>query len=161
MTDVRPYCDLRDEVFAVEAEMLRQPQLPIDLAEIDVDTIYQVKLPVTYYHGGGVFTGELFIPKGTLIVGKIHKFENVNVLSKGELSVLVDNEIKRLKAPSVVVAKAGSKRIFYAHEDSIWMTFHATKEVDPNEVEKIFIAQTEQEYLEFCKSEPLLPFFIT
>ncbi len=161
MTDVHSYCDLRDKVFAMEAEMLQRPQLPMDLAEVDPNATYQIALPVTYYHGGGVFTGELFIPKGTIVVGKIHKFENLNVMTKGEMSVLVGDEVKRVKAPFVVVSKPGTKRIAYAHEDTIWMTFHATKEVDPNEVEKVFIAQTEQEYLEFCKSEPPLPFFIT
>ncbi len=141
--DIAPSCDIRDKVFAIEREMLKLPQR---------------ELSIRYYHGGGVFTGELFIPKGTVLVGKIHKYENLNVMTKGKLSVLVGNEIKKVYAPYVVVSPPGTKRIAYAHEDTIWMTFHKTEEVVKEEVEKIFIAQSEQEWLEFCNSQPLLPF---
>lgn len=137
---------LRDDVFAIEKEMKEFP-VP-DLANLNESQYYQLQLPVTYHHGGGVFTGELFIPKDAIVVGKIHKFENLNVMTKGEISVLVGDKIKRVKAPYVVVSAPGTKRIAYAHEDTIWMTFHATNEIDPNEVEKIFIAQSEQEFLE-------------
>ena len=90
-----------------------------------------------------------------MFTGKIHKYENLNVLTKGEISVSIDNKIQRIKAPFVIVAPAGVRRIFLAHEDSIWMTFHATKETDVAEVEKHFIAQNEQEYLDFINANQL------
>lgn len=137
---------IRDKVFELQEEMEKFP-IP-DLANIDENQYYQLQLPVTYHHGGGVFTGELFIPKGSIVVGKIHKFENLNVMTKGEMSVLVGNDIKRVKAPYVIVSQPGTKRVAYAHEDTIWMTFHATDKIDPDDVEKLFIAQTEQGYLD-------------
>jgi quercetin dioxygenase-like cupin family protein len=145
-----PCCDMRDKVFAIEREMKKFPIFPAD-----ENQFYQVNLPVKYYHGGGVFTGELFIPKGSVVVGKIHKYENINVMTKGKMRVLAGDEIKIVEAPFVVVSPPGTKRIAYALEDTIWMTFHATDEIDPNEVEKVFIAQTEQEFLEHVNSKQL------
>lgn len=114
-----------------------------------LDDFQEIKLEVKYYNCGGIFTGELFIPKGCIFTGKIHKYDNLNVLTKGDISVSIDNKIERIVAPRVIPAPAGVRRIFRAHEDSIWMTFHATKETDVNEVEKYFIAQNEQDYLNF------------
>ena len=84
-------------------------------------------------------------------MGKIHKFENLNVLAKGDISVLVDNEIKRIQAPFTIVSPGGTKRIAYAHEDCVWLTIHGTEETDLDVIENYFIAQDENEYIEFCK----------
>jgi hypothetical protein len=46
----------------------------------------------------GVYMRELFIPKGTLLVGKPHKLACVNVVSKGDISVLTESGSARVKA---------------------------------------------------------------
>ena len=61
-------------------------------------------------------------------------------------------ELRRLYT---LVAKAGSKRVFLAHEDSIWTVIHGTHETDLDKIEAHFIAETEQEYLEFCGQKSL------
>lgn len=142
MTDLQPSCDLRDKVFAIENVMLQMPQLALKLE---------------HYFSEGIYARQLFIPKDTTIVGKIHKYRSLNVLLQGELSVYLDDNIQRVKAPVVTIAPAGMKRIAYAHEDSIWLTIHRTDEVDLNKIEHHFIAQSEDEWLEFCKREPRLP----
>lgn len=136
-----PYCDMRDKVFAIEAEMKKQPQL---------------ELEVKNHFCNGVYARELFIPKNVIIVGKIHKYQNLNMLVKGRLMVSIDDNITEVNAPFVVVSPAGTKRIVYAIEDSIWITIHRTDELDLNKIEEHFIAQNEQEWLDFCKNEPKL-----
>jgi hypothetical protein len=111
----------------------------------------QLDLPVKHHFSKGVYARELFIPKGTVLTGKIHKHAQLNILSQGEISVLTEDGIKRVKAPFHVVSPAGTKRIAYAHEDCVWTTVHGTEETDLEKIEATFIAQTEQEYLEFCK----------
>jgi quercetin dioxygenase-like cupin family protein len=111
-----------------------------------------IELPFRNHFAKGVYGRELFIPKGTTLTGKIHKYTQINVLVCGELSVLTDEGVKKVKPPFVVVSPAGTKRAAYAHEDSIWLTVHGTEETDVEKIESIFIAQTEGEYLEFCKS---------
>jgi quercetin dioxygenase-like cupin family protein len=127
----------RSKVFALEEAMKRECEL--------------IELPVRHHFAKGVYGRELFIPKGTTLTGKIHKYTQLNILVCGELSVLTDDGVKRVKPPFVVVSPAGTKRAAYAHEDSIWLTVHGTEETDVDLIEKTFIAQTEQEYLEFAE----------
>lgn len=91
-----------------------------------------------------------------MLTGKIHKYPQLNILLKGEMSVLVGDEVKRISAPFTVVSEAGTKRIALAHTDCIWLTIHGTHETDLEVIENFFIAQSEQEYLEYCGQLKLL-----
>lgn len=130
----------RDKIFLAEAHMRELPQL---------------ELKVVHYFSNGVYARELHIPAGTILTGEIHKFENLNILSEGEISVSTEDGIKRVRAPFTVVSPPGTKRIAYAHTDCIWTTIHGTFEHDLNVIEKTFIAKSEEEYLEFCSSKQL------
>lgn len=129
--------ELRAKVNDLEAIMLTMPQ---------------VECPVKHYFSKGVYARELFIPKGCTITGKIHKHTNLNIMSQGEMSVLTDEGIKRVKAPFTIVSPPGTKRIAYAHEDTIWTTIHGTEETDVDQIELEFVAQSEAEYLEFAEA---------
>lgn len=118
-------------------------------AEAVMKTLPQVEMPVTHHFAEGVYGRELFIPKDTILTGKIHKFSQLNILSKGEISVLTEEGVKRVKAPFHIVSPPGTKRIAYAHEDCVWTTVHGTHEQDLDKIEEHFIAQTETEYLQF------------
>jgi len=129
---------MRAEVLAIEEWMRQAPQ---------------IEFAVTHHYAKSVYGRELFIPKGTVLTGKIHKYSQLNVLVSGELSVLTEHGVKRVKPPFVIVSPAGTKRIAYAHEDSIWLTVHGTEETDVEKIEQQFIAQTEQEYIAFVAQE--------
>lgn len=128
---------IRDKVFAIESAMAAMPG--------------QLELPVKHHFSQGVYARELFIPKGTTLVGKIHKYQQLNIMPQGDISVLVGDEIRRVVAPFVVVSPPGTKRVAHAHEDTIWITVHGTEATDLEAIERHFIAQNEQEYLEFCR----------
>ena len=115
----------------------------------------QMELPVKHYFSEGVYGRELFIPKGTVLTGKIHKYSQLNIMSQGELSILTEDGVKRVRAPFTIVSPPGTKRIAYAHEDTLWTTIHGTRETDVDKIEEIFIAQTEEEYLQFESKEKL------
>jgi len=110
-----------------------------------------LELPVCHHFAEGTYGRELFIPKGTLLTGKIHKYSQLNVLLCGDLSVLTEDGIKRVQPPFVIVSPPGTKRIAYAHEDTRWLTVHGTVERDLEKIEAHFIAQTDKEYADFCK----------
>lgn len=136
---------MRDKVHIVEAEMLKHEQL---------------ELPVKHHFSQGVYARELFIPKGTLLTGKIHKFAQLNIMSQGEMSVLTEDGVKRVKAPFTIVSPPGTKRIAYAHEDTVWTTIHGTDETDLDKIEQTFIADTEADYaafLEQAKTKEIAP----
>lgn len=136
----------RDKVFALERAMLKEPTAYVSGGKRNIDDL----CPVKHYFSHGVYAREIFIPKGTVLIGKIHKYTQLNIMSKGELSVLTEEGIKRVKAPFTIVSPPGTKRIAYAHEDTIWTTVHGTDEIDLEKIEAHFIAQSEQDYLDFC-----------
>jgi quercetin dioxygenase-like cupin family protein len=102
-----------------------------------------------------VYGRELFIPAGTTLTGKIHKFTNMNILLEGEMMVLTEHGPKHVRAGHVEVAPAGSKRAGYALTDCRWLNVHGTHETDVEMIESEFIAQDTQEFLTFCQAQQL------
>lgn len=111
---------------------------------------------LTHHFAHGVYGRELRLPAGAVIVGKIHKFSSLNVLLKGEMLVTTDTGARHVRAGEVITAPPGTKRAGYALTDCSWLTCHGTHETDLDKIEQHFIAQNEQEFLEFCQQQHLL-----
>jgi hypothetical protein len=105
----------------------------------------QIDVPITHHFSKSVYAREMRLPKGALIVGKIHRHANMNILSQGEVSVLSIDGVMRVKAPHTFVASPGAKRMIYAHEDCVWTTIHGTEETDVEKIEDEFIAKSYDE----------------
>lgn len=105
----------------------------------------QIEIPLTHYFSKGVYGREINFDKGSLLVGKIHKHQTMNVISKGEVSVISVDGVIRAKAPFTFVSSPGAKRVIFAHEDSTWTTFHGTHETDLEKIEEEFIAKNYDE----------------
>lgn len=130
----------RDKIFAAEAFMKEQPQ---------------VKIPVQHYFSQGVYAREITIPAGIVLTGEIHKFTQLNILSKGRMQVYTEEGIREVEAPFTVVSPPGTKRIAHTLTECVWTTIHGTDETDLEIIEKHFIAKDESEWLEFSKSAQL------
>lgn len=103
--------------------------------------------PLKHTFADGVYVREIFIPKGMLIVGKIHRHAHPNFILKGEVSIVTESGgVQRLKAPMSLISPAGTKRVVFAHEDTVWITVHVTKETDLDKIEKVVIAETYEEF---------------
>lgn len=102
----------------------------------------QVKIEPKHYFSKGVYAREVTLPKGITAVGKIHKHENLNILSKGDVSIVSAEGMRRIQAPATFVSPPGAKRVVYAHEESVWTTIHGTDERDVEKIEELFIAKT-------------------
>jgi hypothetical protein len=114
-------------------------------AEKEILAVEQTETPVKHYFSKGLYAREIFIPAGTVIVGEIHRHENLNILSKGEISILSIEGCVRVKAPYIVVSPPGVKRLAYVHEDCVWTSIHATNETD---LEKLKEQLTVKSYAE-------------
>lgn len=103
--------------------------------------------PLNHRFCGNTYVREIFIPKGTLLVGKIHRHEHPNFLMKGEVSVVTEyGGVERLKAPLSMISKPGTKRVVFAHEDVVWVTIHEVgDERDLEKIENIVITKTYDE----------------
>lgn len=97
--------------------------------------------PLRHFFAEGMYVREISAPKGSLIVTKIHKFSHPCFVLKGDCSVLTEEGPKRITAPYYMITPAGTKRIVYVHEDTVWVTVHATKETDLVKIEEEVIAK--------------------
>lgn len=111
----------------------------------------QIELEVRHHFSPGVYARELHIPAGTVLTGKIHKYENLNILSQGSMYVVVGDEVKYVEAPFHIVSPPGTKRAALAQTDCVWTTIHGTDETDLAKIEAQFIAQDENDYIAFCE----------
>ena len=93
--------------------------------------------PVKHYLKDGLYTREIFMPKGALVVSFIHKQNHPSFFLSGEKSVLMDTgEIVRMKAPMSVQTKIGTQRVAYMHEDCRWACVYKTDAKTIEEAEK-------------------------
>lgn len=106
----------------------------------------QAETPVTNTFAGGVYSRELFIPKGTVLIGKVHLTDHFNICLKGDLTFLTIDGPKRIVGPTMFVAPAGTKKLAYANEDSIWINMHPALSDDP---EQIVDALTVSKFVDF------------
>lgn len=90
-------------------------------------TLTHTFTPIHDKYGCGTYARQMFIPKGTIIVGKIHRHQHLNFIMQGKVSVATEFGKKIFEAPCVFVSEVGLKRAVYAEEDTIWVTVHSTK----------------------------------
>jgi quercetin dioxygenase-like cupin family protein len=100
-------------------------------------TLTHTYTPIHEEYGCGTYARQMFIPKGTVIIGKIHRHEHLNFIMKGRVSVSTEFGPKYFEAPCVFVSEAGLKRAVYAEEDTIWVTVHTTKFTGEENLDKM------------------------
>jgi len=104
--------------------------------------------PIDENYGCGTYARQMFIPKGTLIVGKIHRHQHLNFIMQGKVSVSTEFGPKYFEAPCIFVSEVGLKRAVIAEEDTLWVTVHLTKhlgEENLNKMEEEVIAPSYKE----------------
>ena len=111
---------------ALEEKMLSEPQ---------------VECPVTNYFGPNLYIRETFLPKNTYVLGHSHKAETMNILLKGKMAVLVDDEVKLIEGPLTFMSEAGRK-LAYILEDCIFQNVYSTDETDLEKLEDMFIEKS-------------------
>lgn len=79
-------------------------------------------------YGCHAYAREMLIPAGTLIIGKIHRHQHLNFITKGEVIVATEFGNKHFKAPCTFISEVGLKRSVYAIEDTLWTTIHLVGE---------------------------------
>lgn len=83
------------------------------------------------------YARQMFIPKGTLIIGKIHRHQHLNFILQGKVSVATEFGKKYFEAPCTFISEVGLKRAVMAEEDTIWTTIHLTKYCGEEFLDKI------------------------
>jgi hypothetical protein len=128
--------------FASRAGILALEKIVEAAAPEDLDDLF----PVTHLFANGVCSREMFMPKGTIVVSRVHKEDCINVLSEGEVAVLSEEGEVRLTAPYKFVSKAGTKRVIVAYTDTVWSNFIRTDETDPEKILDVMTFATFEEF---------------
>lgn len=127
--------EMQQQIVALENEMLQHTEA-------------QVALEPIHHFSKGLYARELFIPAGVCLSGKVHKHENLNIVN-GDITVWTNEGMKRLTGYHVLVSAPGTKRIGYAHSDTVWTCIHATEFTDLVEIEEQMVCNSFEEYQQF------------
>ena len=112
--------------------------------------------PLKHSFADGVYVREIFIPKGHILTGKIHKHTHPNFLMQGEVVVITEDQgAEHLVAPLSMISSAGTKRVVIALEDTVWITVHVTDETDLAKIEDYVIAKDYEAYDRYTMEKSL------
>ena len=100
-------------------------------AEKIVSQMEQVEVPITHHFAEGVYARGGMVKKGTVFVGRVHLHSQINIISKGDITILMEGGVARLVGPCTWVSPKGAQRAAYANEDTYWTTILGTQETDP------------------------------
>lgn len=95
----------------------------------------QVEIPIVHTFADGLYSREIVIPKGVMCTGRIHKQADLNIVISGEMDVMTEHGMRRVKGPCTFKGRANTKQIGFAHEETRWITVHATDETDLRVIE--------------------------
>lgn len=135
MKQLQTNIELRENIVNLENKILQEPQL---------------KIPVKHTFGKDIYMREVFIPKGVIATGAIHKYESMHIIVSGEMLVTTEEGQRHIKGPCTMHSVPGIKRAGFAIEDTIWITVHAIKDVDQMKEEDMatyLCTKTYEEYL--------------
>lgn len=93
--------------------------------------------PLKHDLNNGLYTREVFMPKGSVVVSFIHKQDHPSFVLEGDASVLLDDgSIVRYKQGDKIMTKTGTQRVLFMHEDTRWVCVYRTDAKTVSEAEK-------------------------
>jgi quercetin dioxygenase-like cupin family protein len=99
------------DMYEIERQLLQLPQIDFALVNRFAD---------------GLYARQVTMPKNSVCTSQIHLKEHFAFVMTGDISVWTDQDYQRIKAPCVLTTQPGTKRVLQAHEETVWITVHAT-----------------------------------
>jgi len=124
----------------IQGAVPREKVMELERAIKDLPDQIDLESYTKHHFAPGIYVRELFIPAGTVLTGKIHRHELMNILISGTIRVTTDDGIKELTGPKIYNSAAGMKKAAIAITDTIWLNIHPTTETDLEKIEEAFIA---------------------
>ena len=121
---------------------------------IDCEALVEVPQQLRHVFTPGLYARELSLPRGTIVVTKIHNTEHPFVVSKGVVRVFIEGVgWETITAPYLGVTKPLTRRVALIVEDCVWTTFHPTDKTTPEAVESDVIIPRHKEAALSCHSQ--------
>ena len=127
----------RQTVLAAQVEMQNMIDSGAAESALEDCTLKHYFTPKDEKYGCSTYAREIFLPKGSFVIGKIHRHQHLNFISKGKVKVFTEFGEKHFEAPCTFISEVGLKRAVYAEEDTIWTTVHLTEFENESELDKI------------------------
>jgi hypothetical protein len=125
---------LRDRILTLQRAMFADPRFDPQCKDF----------PVTHFKAPGMIGRQMLIPKGSIIVGKIHKHAHLNQISYGHVRVFTEFGPMEINGPTTFTSQPGTKRVVLAIEDTLWTTFHLNpNDYDPDNEEEMKLLENE------------------
>jgi len=110
------------------------------------EKLMEENYPLKHKFEGGLYTREIFMPKGHVTVSFIHKQQHPSFLVKGKVSFVNDQgKIETISAPHTVFTQIGTQRIFFIHEDTTWVCVYKTNATTVEKAEEEIYASNFKE----------------
>jgi len=127
----------RQRIFEAQEKMQKLIADKVMPSALEDCTLKHYFTPMDDKYGCCTYAREMTIPKGTVIIGKIHRHEHLNFITKGKVIVSTEFGQKEYKAPCTFISEVGLKRAVYALEDTLWTTVHLTEHRGEANLEKM------------------------
>lgn len=112
-----------------------------EIVESWEDVKHREDYTVFHTFADGMYTREMHVEKGEIIIGEIHKNDHMVNLLKGSLVVIDEYGNRRIDAPYSFMSKSGIKRIGFILEDTVWQDIHRTDKTTVKDAEnEIFVS---------------------
>jgi quercetin dioxygenase-like cupin family protein len=100
----------------------------------------------------GVYVRTLYLKKGDVLTGKIHKHECINIVAKGKIAVTDCNgDRKILVAGDIFNSPAGTKRAGFAFEDTVFINVFNCDETDVDKIENVLACDSVEDYSKYLE----------
>lgn len=104
-------------------------------------------IQIDHFFIPGVYVRVGFLPADSILTGKIHNYECINIVAKGKISVATKEGFTQLEAGAIFNTPAGTKKAGYVIEDTVFITVHGCDKTNIEEVENYLSSDTYEDYL--------------
>lgn len=127
--------ELKEKINATEWLGFGDPEDILNLADVEILKLPQIECPLVHRFTPHLYTREIHMPAGCIVSSLLHLTTHPFFIMKGDVSVWYhDMPVQRYKAPYTGITQAGTRRLLFTHEDTIWSTCHVTDKTDPDEI---------------------------
>ena len=107
-------------------------------SEADIAGIGTLK----HYFVKDAYVREITMAKGAIFTSQIHKYSHPYFVMEGDCDVLTEDGVINIKAPYWGLTKPGTKRLLFINEKTVWITVHATKKTNVEDVSDDIMCQS-------------------
>ena len=126
---------IQEKIDAQSVQGYKDPEDLLNQADVEILKLPPRECPLVHRFTPGLYIREIFMPKDTILTSLLHLTTHPFFVLQGDVSVYYHGvPAQRYKAPYTGITEAGTRRMLYTHEDTIWTTCHVTDLTDPDEI---------------------------